>query len=649
MASHRTFQEVLAARLSRRSFLKGGVAATLSAGVPILTGAQLAGCAAEVASGGPSASVMPSSNALRFAPLPPSSDDALRIAPGYSAQVLYRWGDPVGSSGGMPAFRMDAANSATEQALQAGMHHDGMQFYSLPLRAGGTAGSSSRGLLTMNHEYVDEQLLFADGTRTYSAEKVRKSQHAVGVSVIEIERDGEGWRVVRPSRYARRIHANTAIRIGGPAAGSALMRTAADPGGTEVFGTFGGCAHGWTPWGTYLTCEENFQYAFYYKGKNTPEQARYLLPQKPRYRWFEHDERFDVGKHPNEFHRFGWVVEIDPFDPQSRPVKRTALGRFSHEGAAPSVGFDRRIAFYMGDDQPFEYIYKFVTRDAWNPQNRAANRDLLDSGTLYAARFDADGSGVWLPLVFGQGPLTPEQGFRDQADVVVKARLAAEALGATRMDRPEWCAVHPLTGEVYCTLTNNSARGGDGRPSADAANPRVRNIYGHIIRWRETGGTAGGPNVAAARFRWDIFAMGGDPAHSDADKRGRLQGDAFGSPDGLYFDTRGMLWVLTDIGPNALNTGDYARLGNNAMLAVDPATGEFKRFLVGPRGCEITGLTGTPDGRTFFVNIQHPGEGGRTSAESPRAVSNWPDFDPNGRPRSATVVIRKLDGGLIGT
>lgn len=625
MSATPSIQELLQARLTRRQVLQGGLAAALASSLP------LAGCA----------SMQEGAAVLGFSSITPSSEDTVRIAPGYRASVLWRWGDAIGSPEGMPAFKMDASNSAAEQALQCGMHNDGMQFFPLPHGS----GNSSHGLLVMNHEYIDDGLLHTDGLKTWSAEKVRKSQCAVGVSVIEVVfRDGR-WDIVRPSRYARRITALTPMAISGPAAGTELMRTALDPSGREVLGTFAGCAHGYTPWGTYLTCEENWNFMFTCDKPN-PHQARYGVTTKTsRYRWSEFDERFSADRHPNEPNRFGWVVEIDPTDPDSKPVKRTAMGRIKHEGAYPSIGRDRRIAFYMGDDEAFEYIYKFVTRDPWNPSDRAANRDLLDQGTLYVARFDAGGTGRWLPLVFGSGELTPANGFSSQAEVLVKTRQAADILGATKMDRPEWAAVHPVTRDVYCTLTNNAARGSAGRAAADAANPRANNTFGHIIRWREEGG-----DVGATRFTWDIFAMGGNPELADPSKKGSFKGDAFGSPDGLWFDSRGILWVCTDVSPTALNRGDYAALGNNQILAVDPRDGSFRRFLTGPRGCEITGLTGTPDGRTFFVNIQHPGEigGERTDPDQPRRLSNWPDFDPNGRPRSATLVIRRDDGGMIG-
>jgi secreted PhoX family phosphatase len=620
------FSAVLEARLARRAFLKGGLAAAVAAAFP------LAGCTTA-----PEARPV----AIGFTGIPPSSDDAIRIAAGYEATVLYRWGDPVGIPGNMPAFRMDASNTAAEQEAQAGMHHDGMKFYPLPLASAG----STHGLLALNHEYHDDGLLHVGGRRDWSAAKVRKSQAAVGVSIAEVRLQGTRWEIVRPSPYARRITAYTPCAISGPAAGSDAMKTAFDPAGREVLGTYNGCANGYTPWGTYLSCEENWNFNFVNAGKPPPEHQRYGVGPGLGSRWEAADERFDAARHPNEPNRFGWVVEIDPYDPRSKPVKRTALGRIKHEGAHPSIGPDRRIAFYMGDDEEFEYIYKFVTARGWDPANRAVNRDLLDEGVLYAARFHADGTGDWLALAHGQNGLTAASGFASQAEVLVKTRQAADRVGATPMDRPEWGAVHPVTREVYMTLSNNVARGRDKRPGPDAANPRANNQLGHIIRWREEG-----DDVAATRFRWEIFALGGVPQNADPAKRGRFKGDAFGCPDGLWFDARGVLWVQTDLSPTLLGQGEFAPLGNNQVLAADPATGEFRRFLVGPRGCEITGFTTTPDNRTAFVNIQHPGEvkGGVSDPDRPRVSSNWPDFDPEGRPRSATMVIRRADGGEIG-
>ena len=577
------FEEILR---SRRSFLGAGLGAAAIAALP--------GCTAP--------GTRP---VIGFTPLAPSGEDLLRVPPGYEARVLFRWGDPVGSPAGMPEFRMDASNSAADQALQAGMHHDGMHYFPID--------GSTHGLLAINHEYLDQGLLFPDGMRTWSAEKVLKAQQATGVSVIEVELQGGQWRIVRPSRNARRITGSTPCRVSGPAAGHPLMRTAANPDGRLVLGTNNGCAHGWTPWGTFLTCEENWHTLFANSSAATVDQQRYGLARRGSgFRWNEYDERFDAARHPNEFHRFGWVVEIDPFAPQSVPVKRTALGRFAHEGAACAVGVDRRLAFYMGDDAADQYLYKFVAARPYDPSSREKNRDLLDDGVLYAARFNADGTGQWLPL---EG--------RDLGEVRVRTRQEADAVGATKMDRPEWVVPHPVTREVFAALT-----GGRG------------NRFGHIVRWKEDGG-----DVAAPRFKWEVFVRAGPPG------KGEVKGDAFANPDGLWFDSMGTLWVQTDMSSSSLGRGDFAPLANNQMLAVDPSTGVFRRFLTGPRGCEITAFHTTPDNRSAFVNIQHPGEtpGDFSSPDQPRRFSNWPDYAPDGRPRSSTVVIRRKDGGIIGT
>lgn len=579
---------------------------------------------------------------MGFEPVPASRRDAVVVPRGYTTQVLYRWGDPTGLAGPMPVFRPDGSNSADEQAAQAGMHHDGMHFF--PLDASGR-----RGLLVLNHEYTDEALLHPDGARVWTAEKVRKSQHAVGVSVIEVVWQGEGWRQVLPSRYARRLHAGSPMRLSGPAAGHSRVRTTADPGGRQVLGTLANCAMGVTPWGTYLTCEENFHGYFgadrAHAPAADPAARRYgTVPGGQWVDWWRFDARFDLVQHPNESHRFGWVVEIDPFDPASTPVKRTALGRKRTESATCTRTRDGRVALYMGDDARFEYLYKFVSAEPVRPGGAAANTTVLDHGTLYAARFDAEGRGQWLPLVHGSGPLTPERGFASQADILIDARLAADAVGATPLDRPEWVAVHPTTGEVYATLTNNTQRGQPGRPGPDAANPRAANTGGQIIRWREDGDDA-----AATAFRWDLFVLAGDPQQPDAGTRyPSAAADAFACPDGLHFDPDGLLWIQTDMAGDAMGRGPYAALGHNALLCADPATGEIRRFLTGPAGCEITGCVLTPDRRTLFVNIQHPGEAREDGAASP--TSAWPDGTVAGsaRPRSATVAVWRPDGQPVG-
>jgi secreted PhoX family phosphatase len=608
----------------RRIVLRGGTGVAIGG----LLASLLPGCVTAPGSG----------PLLGFKAIPAGNTDALVVPEGYVPEVIAAWGEPIGVPGQMPPWRADAGNSAADQAVQMGMHHDGIHFYPLE-------GSSTRGLLAMNHEYTDDGLLHADGLKTWSAEKVRKSQAAHGVAVIEVELKDARWQMVRPSRYARRFTAFTPFAVQGPAAGHALMRTAADPAGRTVLGTLNNCASGMTPWGTYLSGEENW--AFYFDGgeQTTADQKRWGLPRTSGYRWAAHDERFDATRHPNEFHRFGWVVEIDPMDPTSTPVKRTALGRAAHEGAWVAVTKDGRAVVYSGEDARFEYIYKFVSRDRIAAGGAQANRELLDHGTLYVARFDADGSGQWLPLVHGQGPLTAANGFADQGEVVIRLRQASDRLGATKMDRPEWLAIDQKGGEVYCTLTNNSSRGQPNFPGVDAANPRANNTMGTVIRWKEDG------DFDATSMRWNHLVLAGDPANTRPEAKGNFKGDIFGCPDGLILDARGVLWIQTDAHATQMYKGEFERIGNNQMLACDRSTGEIRRFLTGPTNCEITGATLTPDLRTMFINVQHPGEtpSDRSDPADPSKFSNWPDYRPGGRPRSATVVIRKRDGGVIGS
>lgn len=615
---------------ARRTVLCGGLGVTLGALL-----APLAGCAAQPGAGSIGGVGGP---ALGFAAVAASATDRVVVPPGYTATPLAPWGEPVGVAGAMPAFKFDASNSADEQALQMGMHHDGLHYYALD--------GSRRGLLAINHEYTDEGLLHRDGQADWNLDKVRKSQAAHGIAVIEIELRDAGWQVVRPSAFARRITAHTPCTVGGPAAGHVLMKTAADPAGRTVRGTIANCASGKTPWGTYLSGEENW--ANYFTAADTPtaHERRWGIRKATGYRWPEFDERFDTVRHPNEPNRFGWVVEVDPMDPHSTPVKRTALGRAAHEGAWVAATRDGRAVVYSGEDARFEYIYKFVSRDKIAPAGNGktaaqANATLLDHGTLFVARFDADGSGRWLPLVHGQGPLTASNGFADQGEVVIKTRQASDLLGATKMDRPEWLAIDAASGWVYCTLTNNTARGEPGQPGPDAANPRARNSMGQIIRWKDE------EDFAGERFHWNHLLLAGDPANARAEARGNIKGDILAGPDTIAFDPRGVLWIGTD--HSASGEGDFARMGNNALLACNTVTGEVRRFLVGPVRCEITGATWAPDGRTMFINIQHPGSGSPRDGSDPRRFSNWPDFRPDGRPRSSTLVIRKDDGGVVGS
>ncbi len=681
------FSDILDTYLTRRQVVQGGLATMAATFITL----PLTGCGSDDDDDDDNSAT--SGPMLGFTSIAASTADTVRVPPGYSYKVMFKAGDPIGHSSqpaGQPAYKPDASNTAAEQALQIGMHHDGMHFFPLPLGS----NSSTHGLLVMNHEYADDGLLHVGGIDVpsenfvsptgWTAEKVLKCQNAHGVTILEIRKQGTDWTLVAPSQYARRITANTPIRISGPAAGSALMKTSYDLSGTAVLGTVNNCANGYTPWHTYLTCEENWNGYFANPtsdviGVPDLDQKQEILAGQSRYgitrdgfgyRWHEHDERFDASRHPNEPNRFGWVVEIDPFNPNSTPVKRTAMGRIKHENAAFLIASNNRIAFYMGDDERNEYIYKFVTRDAYNPTNRDANRNLLDNGTLYVARFNADGTGTWLALVHGQNGLTAANGFANQAEVLVKTRQAADRAGATMMDRPEWVATDPRTQTVYCTLTNNSRRGtnppssnnpngttsaASARPPVDASNPRAANNHGHIIRWRDANG-----DPTATTFTWNIFVLAGDPASSVATNKGDIKGDIFSAPDGLWIDRRGRLWIQTDVSTGSLyhptlapNNTEWRNFGNNQMLAADPTTKEVRRFLTGPVGCEVTGVITTPDGRTMFVNIQHPGEPVASNADdnvatNPSRYSSWPDGGTN-RPRSATVVITKSDGGPIGT
>jgi secreted PhoX family phosphatase len=617
---------------SRRTLLRGSLGALAGSFLAPLSAvggaAALTACATTSGTG----------SLLGFKSVPVSTADMVTVPEGYSVQVIAPWGDPVGLSGEDHAFKGDGSNSTAHQETQFGMHHDGIHYFA--------QDGSKSGLLAMNHEYTDEGLLFPDGMSTWTADKVRKAQAAHGVSICEVQDKGGKWEVVKPSPWARRITANTRTQLSGPAAGHALMQTAADPKGMTVLGTLNNCASGITPWGTYLTAEENFINYFSGGDSLSTHEKRWGLKKGGAggYRWHEHDARFDATKTPNEPNRFGWIVEIDPFNPSSTPIKRTALGRAAHEGATTGVTPDGRAVVYMGEDARFEYIYKFVSRDKIKPGGFAENATLLDHGTLYVAQFADDGKGQWLALVHGIGPLTAANGFADQGEVVIKGRQASDALGATKMDRPEWIAIGQ-DGWVYCTLTNNSNRGVDKQPGVTKVNPRANNTMGNIIRWKDAGDFAG------LTFEWNHFVLAGDPSLERADAKGNIKGDIFACPDGLWTDSRGVLWIQCDMSTSAMGKGDLKNLGNNAMLAADPRTGEIRRFLVGPSGCEITGATATPDGKTMFINIQHPGESPseRSDPMAPGAISTWPDKKPGGRPRSATVVIRKNDGGLIGT
>ncbi len=634
-----TFGDIVARRLGRRDVLRGALAAGALAGAlgPLHFGR------AEAAQG----------TAPRFAfeEIGHGVDEYHHVAPGYSADVLIRWGDPV--LPGAPPF--DPYNQTAEaQSRQFGYNNDFIGL--LPL------DGPDRALLFINHEYTSEEVMFPglgrqDKDARFAAMTkvlVDIEMAAHGGSIIEVARDANGkWRVVPDSRYARRITAGgTRMRISGPAAGHERLKTSADPSGREVIGTINNCAGGVTPWGTYLMAEENFN--GYFRGEladDHPEATNYRRYGLPGnwYAWGRFHKRFDVNKEPNEANRFGWVVEVDPMDPDSVPVKRTALGRFKHEGAESIVSKDGRVVLYMGDDQRFEYLYRFVTADRFDPGNPSASRELLDSGILSVARFDADGSLTWLPLVHGQGPLTAANGFFSQADVVVETRRAADLLGATPMDRPEDVDPNPKTDRVYVMLTNNGKRTSE---QVDAANPRAGNLFGHIIELTPPNG-----DHAAERYAWDVLVLCGDPARPDV---GAVWNPAtssngwFASPDNAAVDNQGRLWVTTDQGSGWSRSGTADGVWG---LETDGALrGTGRMFFRAPIGAEMCGPRFTPDDRALFVAVQHPATDGTkdfpgferaSTFEDP--ATRWPDFDARMPPRPSVVVITKNDGGPIGS
>jgi hypothetical protein len=494
-----------------------------------------------------------------------------------------------------------------------------------------------RAILAVNHEYVNRGAFHGNRASgaPENADDVRKSKAAHGVSVVELALRDDRWGIVRDSPYNRRITADTPMAITGPARGHDLLKTAADPSGTVVLGTLNNCGSGRTPWGTYLTCEENFNGYFSSSDPNYKPPAafgRYGLGVKDAgYGWASADERFDISRHPNEPNRHGYIVEIDPLDPTSTPKKRTALGRFKHENAEVVVADDGRIVVYLGDDERGEFLYRFVSDGVY--VEGGDNGELLESGRLYAARFADGGRGEWVEL-------TPAStGMASQAEIAVHTRQAASAVGATTMDRPEWVAANPHKAEAYCCLTNNRNRGVKANAGGDATpvggpNPRAKNDYGQIVRWRPDDG-----DHAAPGFAWDLYVVAGNPAvHEDtyAGSPNVTRDNMFNSPDGLAFADSGMLFIQTD--GNYSNAKGFAGMGNNQMLVGDPATGEIRRFLVGPKQCEVTGIAWSADRRTLFVGIQHPGEKGD---------SHFPDGG-NSVPRSSVIAISRDDGGLIG-
>ena len=634
---NRTMGEIIAARFSRRGFLKGSLAVSAIAATvsPI---ALITADNARAAGG----------SAFSFDEVEAGIDENHHVAAGYDADILLRWGDPIFADA--PEF--DPANQTPEaQAKQFGYNNDYVGY--IPLD-----GSSEHGLLVVNHEYTNEHLMFpgivtiAEGEiKVADADKKRVDieMAAHGGSIVEIRKDDGKWQVVKDGKLNRRITATTEMQLTGPAAGHDRLKTNADAAGTKVFGTINNCAGGVTPWGTYIMAEENFH--GYFAGElpaDHPEAANYERVGVPdgTYQWANFYDRFDVSKEPNEPNRFGWIVEVDVQDPNSTPKKRTALGRFKHEGAESIVAQDGRVGFYLGDVERVDYGYQFVTAGKFNPEDRAANMDLLDDGTLYVAKFAEDGSFEWLPLVYGQGPLTAENGFASQADILIETRRAGDLLEATKMDRPEDIQPNAANGKVYVMLTNNTKRKAD---DLNPANPRAENAFGHIVELIEDGG-----DFAATKGKWEILLKCGDPSVAEVGASFSTATTAngwFGMPDNCAVDSAGRLWVSTD-GNSPKATGR-----TDGLWAVDTegeASATSKLFFRVPIGGELCGPLFTPDDETAFVAVQHPGDGGedwegfRRPSYYEDLSTRWPDFKDDMPVRPAVVAITKQGGGKIG-
>lgn len=635
-----TMGDVINTRYGRRSVMKGALAVGAIGAI--------AGPGAMLNAG----EALAATPRVSFSEIEHGADENHHVAPGYDANVLIRWGDPVVT--GAPPF--DPYNQTPEaQEMQFGYNNDYLGYLPLPLGS----DNSEHGLLFVNHEYTNEELMFPGlgkqdrkakfSGMTQSLIDIEMSAH--GGSVIEVKKLAGTWTYVLNSRYGRRITTRTTpMRLSGPAAGSAMTKTSADPGGRDVIGMLNNCAGGRTPWGTFLTGEENIRGYFWTDGdkkKVAGDYKRYGIPGM-WYAWGKFHDRFNIDKEPNESNRFGYIVEIDPYDPNSVPVKRTALGRCAHEGANIIINGDGRAVAYTGDDARFEYLYKFVSSARFDPNSREANRDLLDDGTLYVARFNADGSLDWLPLVHGEGPLTAANGFASQAEVCIRTRQAADAMGATPMDRPEDVEPSQKTGKVYVMLTNNSKR----KPEqVDAANPRAKNSFGHIVEI-----TADGDDHGSASATWDILIKAGDPSvaavgamyHPDTSENGW-----FASPDNCAIDSQGRLWVSTDQGRGwgKTKTAD----GLYAVETEGELRGYSRMFFRTPVGAELCGPEFTPDDQSLFLAIQHPAADGTKDYEGFNRASTfedpatrWPDFDDKMPVRPSVVVVTKKGGGTIG-
>ena len=724
-SSNTRFSDILNARFSRRNLL--GTGAKFSAGSALFaSGLTACGSSSDDALATPAVAPIVAPKSFTFTAVAKNITDQVSVPPGYTATIIARLGDPLTAN--TAEFLNDGKDSGVSYANRVGDHADGMHYFGLSTAGAKSNISANRAILAVNHEALTPIFLHVDGVTSIGtgtaqkrtvAEEVAREMNAMGVSLFEVNKTATTWAYKKDSNFNRRVTTITPIALSGPAAGSTFMRTKYSPTGVVTRGTANNCASGYTPWGTYLTCEENW--AGYFRRVTASDDAkrtakellslnRYGVRGNGRELWATvtpdtPDDLYGrwnaeklgtssdgVDDYRNAPNTFGWNVEIDPYNTSSVPKKRTAMGRFAHEGAWPCnpvVG--KPLAWYMGCDSRNEYIYKYVSSANWDladaDRGLAAGDKYLDDGKLYAAKINNDGTGSWIELKFGVNGITPaatNYAFENQADVLVNTRLAADLVGATKMDRPEWGAVNPLNGEFYITLTNTNSAS---RPIANvnAANPRFYNDKrttgtdqkgnpnGHIIRFAETNA-----DVTSLTFKWDVFLFGARATQSRTNVNLSALTDAndFSSPDGLWFSQSvpGLLWIQTDDGaftdvtncmllaalPGSMGDGKKLTINNvdgTLTSTVDTFVGaelgepKLRRFLVGPKDCEITGLAESPDGKSLFVNIQHPGED-TTSAEfaSGNFTSVWPDGNATTkrRPRSATIVITKNDGGVVG-
>lgn len=703
------FRDILEQHISRRNLIKK----TASGAAALALASSLSACGSDNNNGlvDDGQTTPPDSNALpkklTFTPVNKNLDDWVTVPEGYTATVLYAMGDSINPAYG--AWDDNAVPSGPSFQFRSGDCHDGMSFFGLNTSTGRfDANVSEHGLLVMNHEYINQTFLHPKGPTTLPdgsrpEDEVIREVNAHGVSVVHIKKDKTTHKVeiVQNSIFNRRITGSTVMDYKGPVARTDLLVTAYSSNGSQTRGTHNNCGNGYTPWGTYLTTEENY-IGYFIRNKNDDEKRspkeiialnRYGLKQgaSSRYKWetakgsVDSQDMYDrwdstvkAASPAQDFRNgpntFGWIVEIDPFDGRENPIKRTALGRFAHEDCRASRAIEGQpFAFYMGDDSRGEYIYKFVSDAKWDPKDinkgyRAGDK-YMNSGKFYVAKFNANGTGKWIELAYGKNNLNEQNSiypFSSQAEVLTFARLAGDVVGATKMDRPEWVAVNPNNGEVYVTLTNNSNRGNAAQP-LDAANPRnytdpeggKGNVNGHIIRFKEE-------NTAAESFQWDIYLFGAEASmDANINLSGLNDNNDLSSPDGMWFDPRGVLWIQTDDGaytdvtncmmlaalPGQMGDGGSAITSNGQETIMGAKVNDenLRRFLTGPVECEITGVTMTPDNKAIFINVQHPGE---DSKRYDAPTSHWPATqttrtNTTARPRSATVVITRNDGGVI--